>query len=249
MFRGRRVCAARLLAAALVFCGCVSLLPRSVHAGDDEEDDAHFILFSGRDIWRNGAFLYGGTTWSPGGFEQDGFLFKFLLSGGLYRYRATGLAVDQVVGAEWRAAVMAGWRVKRGPLEAKIFFGPEFQNNRLWPDDPGNRLRGHAVGLRFGINLWAEPTPATMAAGDASLSTIGSNYSARAAFGWKLFNRFYAGPETQVYGGDGYAQVRFGAHLTSLKTGDTEWSAGGGWAVDSERNGSLYLRLGLLQHR
>jgi len=248
MARGRRVRAAGLLAAAFLFC-CSSLWSGPAKAAPDEEDGPHFILFSGRDFWRNGAFLYGGTTWAPGGFEQDGFLFKFLISGGLYRYNAGDLDGAEVVGAEARGAIMAGWRMKRGPLEAKIFFGPEFQNNWLWPDDPGNRLRGRAVGLRFAIDLWMEPTPTTMAAGDASLSTIGANYSARAAYGWKLFNRFYAGPESQVYGGDGYAQLRFGAHLTSLRTGITEWSAGCGWAVDSDRRRSLYLRLGLMQRR
>jgi hypothetical protein len=236
----RRVSAAGLLAAAFMVC-CV------VAAVADEDDDAHFLLFSGRDIWRNGAFLYGGAIFAPGGFARDGFLFKGLLSGGVYRYRAGDLGGEQVIGAEGRAALMAGWRMARGPVETKVFFGPEFQINRLWPDDPGNRLRGNAIGLRFGVDVWAEPTAATMVAADASLSSIGSNYSARAAFGWKLFDRFYAGPETQVYGGDGYAQFRVGGHLTSLKSGDTEWSAGGGWAVDSDRNGSLYLRLGLLQ--
>jgi hypothetical protein len=248
MVRGRRVCAAGLLAAAFVLC-CASRLSRSARADGDEEDAPHFLLFSGRDFWRNGAFLYGGTTWAPAGFEQDGFLFKLLLAGVVDWYNAGDLDGDQVVGAEARGAIMAGWRMKRGPLEAKVFFGPEFQNNWLWPDDPGNRLRGRAVGLRFAIDLWMEPSPATMISGYASLSTIGANYAARAAYGWKLFDMFYAGPETQVYGGDGYAQVRFGAHLTSLKTGVTEWSAAGGWAIDSDERDSIYLRLGLMQRR
>jgi hypothetical protein len=225
----------------MIFCATIRA------ASAEEADEAHFLLFSGRDIWRNGGFLYGGAIWAPGGFERDGYLFKVLLSGGVYRYRASDLGGEEVIGAEWRAALMAGWRIKRGPAEIKVFFGPEFQTNRLWPDDPGNALRGSAVGLRFGAALWAEPTSTTMLAADASLSSIGPNYSARAAFGWKLLGRFYAGPETQAYGGEGYAQLRFGAHVTSLKTGDTEWSAGGGWAVDSDNNESLYLRLGLLQ--
>ena len=51
----------------------------------------------------------------------------------------------------------------------------------------------------------------------------------------------------QVYGGDGYRQARFGAHITSLKTGTHEWSAAFGWAFDSDRRDSPYVRLGFMQ--
>lgn len=204
------------------------------------------MLFSGRDIWRNGLFTYGGAVWAPSGFEEDGLLLKILLSGGLYRYFAGGLD-QEVIGAEWAAALMPGWRFKRGPLEFKIFFGPELATHRLWPNDADNRLRGRTFGLRFATELWTEPTPQTMAAADASLSSVGSSYSARVAFGWKLFDLFYAGPETQVYGADDYSQLRFGAHITSMKTDDTEWSAAVGWALDSDRRSSLYVRLGLMR--
>jgi hypothetical protein len=32
-----------------------------------------FLLFAGTDLWRYGAFAYGGTLWSPGGVDADGF--------------------------------------------------------------------------------------------------------------------------------------------------------------------------------
>ena len=242
---GRRVHAAASAAAAFIVC-CVCLPTGPVWAGDDD-DVAHVVLFSGRDFWRNGTFAYGGMLWAPDGFDQDGLLFKLLLSGGLYRYNAGSLGGDQVIGAEWLAQVLPGWRVTRERFEAKVFLGPEYENHRLWPDDPANSLRGQAFGLRFAIDLWDEPTATTMMAGDFSLSTVGPNYSARAAFGWRMLDQFYAGPETQVYGGDGYAQWRLGAHITSFKTGDTEWSAAGGWAIDSNNRSSPYLRLGLME--
>ena len=188
--------------------------------------------------------------YAPDGFEQDGLLFKLLISGGLYRYNAGDLGGEQVVGAEMTAQVLPGFRVARNHFEAKIFFGPEYEHHRLWPDDPGNRLRGPAFGLRVAIDLWDEPTANTMLAGDASLSTVGGNYSARAAFGWQVLDKqFYAGPETQIYGGDGYAQWRVGIHITSFKTGDAEWSAAGGWAIDSDHRSSPYLRLGFMQRQ
>ena len=68
----RRVCAAASAAAAFFFC-CVGV-PQGLAWADE---DAHTLLFSGRDIWRNGAFAYGGFIFAPGGLEDDGFLIKF----------------------------------------------------------------------------------------------------------------------------------------------------------------------------
>ena len=246
MVRGRRVRAATAVAAALLLCW-LSSLPCRAQAGDDD-DEPHVILFSGRDVWINGVFLYGGLLIAPGGFEQDGLLLKLLYSTGAYRYNAGSLGGAEVIGLEVLGAAMPGWRIKRGPVEMKFFFGPELQYHRLWPDDPDNRLRGRQFGLRIAAELWAEPTPSTMLAADAALSSIGGNYSGRVAFGWRLFDMFYSGPEGQVYGGDGYAQLRFGLHVTSLRTDDiTEWSAAVGWAVDSDQRASPYVRLGLMR--
>jgi len=244
MRSGRRVCAAASVAAAFVCFIC--LATGRAWAGDD--DVAHAILFSGRDLWRNGAFAYGGMLYAPDGVEQDGLWFKLLLSGGLYRYSAGSLAGQQVIGMEELAQVLPGFRFTRAHFEAKIFMGPEYEYHRLWPDDPDNSLRGPAFGLRLAVDLWDEPTPDSMIAADASLSTIGTNSSARLAFGWQVLDKeFYAGPETQVYGGDGYAQWRLGVHVTSFKTGEAEWSAAGGWAIDSDNRSSPYLRLGFMQ--
>jgi hypothetical protein len=80
----------------------------------DEEDDSHVILFSGCDLWRNGIFTRGGLLVAPGGFEQDGFMLKLLLSGGLYRYNSDALGGETVIGAEWMAQVLPGFRIKRG---------------------------------------------------------------------------------------------------------------------------------------
>jgi len=56
MDRGWRVRAAALAAAIVLLC-CFGFALRSALAGDDK-DEAHVILFSGRDLWRNGVFLY-----------------------------------------------------------------------------------------------------------------------------------------------------------------------------------------------
>jgi len=241
----RRVYAAVSFAAAFVACWlCVSAGPS--RAGDD--DESRVILFSGRDLWSNGVFAYGGLLIAPGGFEQDGLLLKVLLSGGFYRYNAGSLGGAQVIGAEGKLQLLPGWRIKRGDLEAKFFFGPDYEEHLLWPDDPGNGLRGRALGLRMAIDIWYEPTADTMAAMDGSISTIASNHSARAAFGWRVIgDQFYFGPEIAAFTSDGYRHLRLGVHLTSMKTDKYEWSAAGGWARDSDGRAGPYVRLGVMQ--
>jgi Cellulose biosynthesis protein BcsS len=245
MRSARRVRAAVVAAAAFIVC-CVGAMSWPAHAGDDD-DPAHFILFSGRDLWRNGVFASGGLLWAPNGFDTGGFMLKTLLSAGAYRYNSGALGNLTVYGGELKGQVLPGWGFKRGHFELKLFAGLDLEGHRLWPDDPSNDLRGTSVGLALAAELWNEPTANTMLAADASFSTVGSNYAGRIAFGWRAFDQFYAGPETQVYGGDGYRQFRVGVHITSLKTGTREWSAAAGWAVDTDKRDSPYVRLGFLQ--
>lgn len=235
------------LAALGLYCVCLGC----GRAADDEERTA--ILFSGRDLWRNGAFAYGGVLIAPSGFEEDGLLLKLMISGGLYRYRS-GTLGEEVVGAEWLAQALAGWRIKRRDIETKIFFGPDWERHKLWPDDPGNRLRGVALGLRVAAEFWTEPTANTMLSGELSLSTVATNSTARLATGWRVLddmfeNGFYVGPEVQFVGSDGYRHLRLGAHLTGLKTETYEWSAAVGWARDSDRQSSPYARLNMMTRR
>lgn len=236
------------LAAAVVWLSC----PMQATAGDD--DDMTVILFSGRDLWRDGIFAYGGFICAPGGFEDDGLLFKVLLSGGLYRYQAADLGGETVIGAEAVAQFMPGWRIKRHGVEVKFFFGLDYERHKLWPDDPGNRLQGTDLGLRMALEFWTEPTPASMIAGDLSLSSIATNWSGRLAYGQRVLqdvleDGVYLGPEMQYFGSDGYRHIRFGAHITQLKADTYEWSAAAGLARDSEGRSGPYVRLGILSRR
>ena len=235
------------LSALGVYCVCLG----SAHAGDDEDRTA--ILFSGRDLWRNGAFAYGGILVAPSGFDADGVLFKLLISGGAYRYNS-GFLGQQVIGAEWLGQALVGWRAKRFGVETKFFFGPDWERHKLWPDDPGNRLRGIDLGLRMAAEFWTEPTADTMLTGEVSLSTVATNSTARLATGWRVLEDMfedgvYVGPEVQYFGSDGYRHTRFGAHVTGLKTDTYEWSAAAGWARDSDHQSSPYVRLNVMTRR
>jgi hypothetical protein len=244
MRRGACVNAAISLAAVLlVACVCVIGGP----ARADEDDEPHFILFSGRDLWRNGVFMHGGVLYAPAGFEQDGLLLKVMSSGGIYRY-FSGATGERIYGVENTVQVLPGWRVKRGDLEAKVFMGLDIEHHWIWPNDPSNTLRGRGWGLRVALDFWYEPTPGTMAAMDFTMATLSASPYIRAAAGWRVLDeQFYLGPEIAYFGNDGYRQLRLGFHFTAMKTGAQEWTAAGGWARDTDRQSGPYVRLNLMQ--
>lgn len=205
-----------------------------------------FLYFSGFDLWRGGGSFYGGLQWAPGGLNADGFILKVLLAEGTYRYLAGS---TDIRGTGLLASFLPGWRIKRGDIEIKLFAGLDLQNHRFSPDDPGNRLRGNHAGLRVGADLWWEPTPNVMLASSVSGSTIGTNFSIRGAAGWRVEDRFWAGPEIETSGDQVYRQYRIGAHVTSLKWSAFEWSLGAGYVEDNSHRSGLYGRISVLTRR
>jgi hypothetical protein len=242
----RRVCATVITVAAFLLC----VWELAGHAWAGDEEDARIMLFSGRDIWRHGAVGYGGVVFAPGGFEQNGLLLKILLSDSPTFQNDENLRRVRVTGVDLLTQVLPGWRIKRGDAELKFFFGPEFRQRYQWLDDSSYRP-GHSFGLRLAAELWYEPTSDTVIAADASLSSIATSNSARIGYGWRVLEDMlggaYVGPEIQYFGSDGYRHLRLGAHITSMKTDDIEWSAAAGWASDSQGRSSPYLRLNVLK--
>ena len=78
--------------------------------------------------------------WSPCGLDHEGFTLKVIGSGGDYRYQSGALGLE-VTGRQMMASVMAGWRFKFDRLEITAYVGPDFEDFKLTPDDPGTRMR------------------------------------------------------------------------------------------------------------
>jgi hypothetical protein len=58
------------------------------------------------------------------------------------------------------------------------------------------------------------------------------------------------GPEVQAFGADdNYQQFRAGLHVTGFRTGTFEWSAGAGWATDTDDRSGAYGKLSLWTRR
>ena len=143
------------------------------------------------------------------------------------------------------AAVMPGWRFVRNGLNVSLYAGPVVQDYRLSPYDPGSRLRGFYVGAQFAADIWYQPTASTMATVNGTIASIGPTGTVRTAFGFRIFDPVFVGPETQEIWCADYQEVRFGAHITGWRFDALEWSAGGGWAMTSDHRAGPYLRLGI----
>jgi len=205
-----------------------------------------FLYFSGFDLWRGGGSFYGGLQWAPGGLNSDGFTLKLLLAEGSYRYLSGATTIR---GTGLLAAILPGWRIKRGDLEIKVFAGLDLQNHRTSPDDPASSLRGNHAGLRVNAEVWWEPTAWLMLASSVSASTIGSSFGVRGAMGWRVLDRFWAGPEIEASGDPVYRQYRVGLHVTSFRMAAFEWSLGAGYVEDNADRAGLYGRISLLTRR
>lgn len=205
---------------------------------------ASLLFFSGTDLWRNGAFLDGGLLWSPGGLDSGGFTFKMLLDGGRYSYVSDGLQ-QTIDGTKLSAAALPGWRLTRDALTVTVFVGPVAQNYRLTPNDPGSRLRGFYLGGQTEADVWYQPNAFTMASFNAAVSSIGPTGYVRGAIGFRLFGSAFVGPEVGQFWCADFEQMEFGAHVTALRLGPIEWSAGSGWALSSDQRSGPYLRLGV----
>jgi hypothetical protein len=219
-------------------------------AADDvlyqRQDPDRRLVFSGVDLWRNGGFLYGGYVQSPAGLDRSGFLVKILSGTGAYRYRSDGLAHTAFQSV---IAAMPGWRHRSARFEVSAYGGPEAQVHAMVPDDPDHPLRGLRFGFRGGVDLWHEPTRASMLSSSLSFSSIGPGVWTRLAVGWKASELFYVGPEAIGAADTDYRQVRLGVHATAFRYGPYEWSIGLGWVRDTDDRDGLYGRFDFLTRR
>ena len=79
---------------------------------------------------------------------------------------------------------------------------------------------------------------------NGTVASIGPTGSLRVALGSRLFDRMLVGPETEAIWCGNFEEYQLGVHVTALRTGMLEWSAGSGRTVTSDHRNGPYFRLG-----
>jgi hypothetical protein len=205
-----------------------------------------FLFYSGFDLWNFGYAGYVGAQWAPRSLNSDGFVLSVFMSDGVERFDA---ATTRYRTAIFRAAILPGWRFKRGNLELKIFAGPDFERDVFSPVTLHARPYRDSIGARATADLWWEPTPKAMLSVSASMTTIAGGYSTRAAAGWRMLDAFWIGPEIAMSADRFSTQYRIGAQLTGFRTAAFEWSLAAGYVQDSFQRNGIYGRIGMLARR
>jgi hypothetical protein len=205
-----------------------------------------FLLYGGFDIWHYGYGGYVGAQWAPRGLNNDGFVLSVFASDGVHRFDTASIRYRTTI---FRAAIMPGWRFKRGNLEVKVFAGPDFERDDYSPVSVAARPHFSQFGARIAADLWWEPNRQMMVAASASATSIARGYSARAATGYRVFDVGWIGPEIAVSADRFSEQYRIGAHLTGVKMAGFEWSLATGYVHDSFDRDGIYGRINLLTRR
>ena len=147
-------------------------------------------------------------------------------------------------------AILPGWRFVRDGFTVTVFLGYDFQQHRLTPDDLSAGLRGNYAGARTGFELWYQPT----ADDDGRRRRLVVHRRA------ELQRAARRGPARVrcVLFRPGGAGLRRRRQLPAVPRRPSrhrladrrfEWSAGAGWATDTDDRSSAYGKLGVFTRR
>lgn len=200
------------------------------------------LYFTGVEMQRWSLSAYAGMQWAPAQFDKDGFILRLLMSNSLERYATRSHRFETGIA---RAFVMPGYAFKRGDLSVQVLAGIDLDAELLVVDRRATKLRGR-LGARFTTDLWWEPTPALLLQSSVSGTMIDNGINMRAAAGWRLFDRFWTGPEVSASSDDYTRQYRIGAHLTGFHTATMEWSIAAGYVEDNFQRHGIYGRIGVV---
>ena len=233
MARARRVSAAVIVAAALVLCCvCVSAGP----VPSRRRRRANSCCFREPTCGATAAFIYGGLLWSARGLDREGFTlqaFGLRRALPLHLRRARQCHGDSAA-TVWSSCCRAGGSSAAGS-SSRSLPGSTSSKTPPAPYDPSNRLHGTNVGARSAVDLWFEPTPATMiAAGRIRSARLppairrASPLAGGCTIGSISARRRRLSPATVT------AKSRVGVHVTGLRPARLGM-VGGGRLVDRQR--------------
>jgi hypothetical protein len=191
-------------------------------------NDEHVIIDSTLDVWRGGISYDFNSTFAPfGSIYETGFRFRLTPNYSWFQFKipdTPGTASGQSVGLD----IMPGIGIVVPKVSFIALVGPVFAESF----DSGRTKTQR--GLKTTASMYATPTDLTMFYGSGFYTTIGDGFQVQLKTGVKVPAGFYLGPEFKISGSNGNTQLRYGAHLSSLKVGQTFFSFTAGYLRDEQ---------------
>jgi hypothetical protein len=207
-------------------------------AGADRARELNTVLFGSLDGGRSGFVSAGMKRALGGSLDRDGFI---LMGGaGFGGAPERGMRLDT---ASFRPTAqghaLLGYQWMLGPVTLSALVGPELDAET----DSVNALRSARTrfGLRGHAELWAHPTPETLATATLIAGSARGHVWSRVSGGYAFWPGVFVGPEAAFYARDDYREWRFGAHVTGLKWGPVNFRLSGGLSqANDDRTGAYF---------
>ena len=129
-------------------------------------EDQHLVLFGSMDAGRS-VFVSGGSKQAlVGSLDRPGWVALESSGFGLTRERVqTDIGPVAVDRFKHQTSTLLGYQWIAGPVYVAGYVGPELQEEQVTLDGRLHRLSEPRLGVRGQIELWANPTPATLLTG------------------------------------------------------------------------------------
>jgi outer membrane immunogenic protein len=212
----------------------------SMAATDTVQETFRMMGFAGVDIAkRSYAAWTGALVALSGDLETSGPRMLIVGQGSTYSYGSNG---GSIRGIETGGTVLLGRGIEGDNYSVNVLLGGNAANHMLSAFDPTNSVRGTAFGVKARADAWVNPTPRTMAYGEAEYSTAFRTYGAGAKLGVDVTadRQVFVGPAVAAYGDRHSRQWRVGAHVTQLKIGRIQIDLSGGYQHDSTVGDGAY---------
>ena len=207
--------------------------------------DLKTILFGSLDAGRSTFLTVGAKQTFTGPLDRSGLVSLVTLGyGGSPGQADFERSSDTVVRPTIQASAMIGYQWAFDRVFVAGFVGPEFDAQQPATVGEIARLSQPRLGLRVQGELWAHPTENTLLAATVVAGTARSSLWGRAAFGYRVWNDVFVGPEVALSRTETFREWRVGAHVTGVRLGQFTFGLSGGWRGDEkDPHGGAYVNL------
>lgn len=220
--------------------------PLVAHSGDaDDERPSHLLAFTGVDVAKQSVDGWiGGLLALRDDLDTSGWRVYLLGESGAYKYSGGG---TNFRGNYSSGELLAGYGFEGDNYSANLLVGFNAINQKVTPYDFDNRVQGTEGGAKIRGDIWINPTPQTLAYGEAEYSTAFQTYYTSGKLGYDISNgkQVFVGPMVSFLGDERFNQWRVGAHVTQVQFGPIQMDISAGYAKDSVVGSGAFSKLEL----